>query len=185
MMIVRLATLHEASCRGESCRGAPCGRPACAGRHPATMKCHSERSEESCSASAEPPPKGQGEIPRFARNDSHFQSSAGSPLLCLPTRTSPLGVRAIGVPTPMRLSSLKTKGKKPLPLAKIHRLGGGFGPMVDVGQSHSPASLAAGSPLTSHLPSCISLRNSLSSLNAAKWDNLWLKAREYWSGPST
>ena len=43
--------------------------------HPETMKCHSERSEESCSASGIPPQKDQGEIPRFARNDSAFQSS--------------------------------------------------------------------------------------------------------------
>jgi hypothetical protein len=41
--------------------------------HPETMKCHSERSEESCSASDGPPEKNQGEIPRFARNDSAFQ----------------------------------------------------------------------------------------------------------------
>ena len=39
------------------------------------MKCHSERSEESCSALSGPPKKAQGEIPRFARNDSQFQSS--------------------------------------------------------------------------------------------------------------
>jgi hypothetical protein len=38
------------------------------------MKCHSERSEESCSGSGGPPKKGQGEIPRFARNDGQFRS---------------------------------------------------------------------------------------------------------------
>ena len=32
--------------------------------HLETMKCHSERSEESCSASGIPPAKDQGEIPR-------------------------------------------------------------------------------------------------------------------------
>jgi hypothetical protein len=59
------------------------------------MKCHSEPfavilseakdlalgaqgklREESCSASGRPPRKDQGEIPRFARNDSAFQSRA-------------------------------------------------------------------------------------------------------------
>ena len=38
------------------------------------MKCHSERSEESRSARGRPSQKDQGEIPRFARNDSAFQS---------------------------------------------------------------------------------------------------------------
>jgi hypothetical protein len=47
--------------------------PSADGR-PETMHCHSERSEESCSASGRPSQKGQGEIPRFARNDSAFQS---------------------------------------------------------------------------------------------------------------
>ncbi|SPE22189.1 hypothetical protein SBA2_10127 [Acidobacteriia bacterium SbA2] len=46
--------------------------------HPETTKCQSERSEESRSASGRPPQKDQGEIPRFARNDSTFQRSEGS-----------------------------------------------------------------------------------------------------------
>jgi len=41
--------------------------------HPETKKCHSEPSEESCSASGRPPRKDQGEIPRLARNDNAFQ----------------------------------------------------------------------------------------------------------------
>ena len=40
--------------------------------HPGTMKCHCWRSEESCSGSGAPPQRGQGEISRFARNDSAF-----------------------------------------------------------------------------------------------------------------
>ena len=39
------------------------------------MKCHSERSEESRSASGRPPQEDHGEIPSFARNDSAVQSS--------------------------------------------------------------------------------------------------------------
>ena len=52
-------------------QGSP-SRPSADG-HAETMKCHSERSEESCSALGRPPQKGQGEIPRFARNDRAFQ----------------------------------------------------------------------------------------------------------------
>ena len=52
---------------------------SCRSRHPEPMKCHSERSKESCSASGRPPQKGQGEIPRFARNDSAFQSGRSCP----------------------------------------------------------------------------------------------------------
>ena len=44
-----------------------------------TTTCHSERSEESRSAPAEPEASEQGEIPRFARNDSHFPFSAPAP----------------------------------------------------------------------------------------------------------
>ena len=53
--------------------------PPCRTRHPQTIKCHSERSEESRSAPGVWREKEQGEIPRFARNDSQFQSSEGSP----------------------------------------------------------------------------------------------------------
>jgi threonine synthase len=44
-----------------------------AGGHPETVNCHSERSEESRSAAGVSWEKDQGEIPRFARNDSQFQ----------------------------------------------------------------------------------------------------------------
>jgi len=39
-----------------------------------SMNCHSERNEESCSVPGGSPQEGQGEIPRFARNDSASQS---------------------------------------------------------------------------------------------------------------
>ena len=73
------------------------GSPSCpsADGHPETMKCHSERSEESCSALSGPPKKGQSEIPRFARNDSQFQSSEGSAFLYAPRRNAPIRVQRI------------------------------------------------------------------------------------------
>jgi len=48
--------------------------PSCRRWHAESMKRHSERSEESGSESGGAPKKGKGEIPRFARNDSLFQS---------------------------------------------------------------------------------------------------------------
>ena len=58
-----------------------CATRSCplAGGRPETMKCHSERSEESCSASGGSLKEDQGEIPRIARNDNHFHSSEPLP----------------------------------------------------------------------------------------------------------
>ena len=50
--------------------------PLCLALRP---RCHSERSEESRSELGRPNQKDQSEIPRFARNDSAFQSSRSCP----------------------------------------------------------------------------------------------------------
>jgi hypothetical protein len=82
--------------RCESVRGYFQSRRSCPSPdgHPETMKCHSERSEESCSGWGGPLQKGQGEIPRFARNDRQFQSSHSCPSAGGHPGTMKIGVRA-------------------------------------------------------------------------------------------
>ena len=68
--VERIQERESGRLKAEGSRSCPC-----TDGQPETMKCHSERSEESRSALDRPPQKDQGEIPRFARNDSTFQSS--------------------------------------------------------------------------------------------------------------